>query len=91
MKNKSFQYPFPTHNDNFFDKDKSGDLNTVETVFRDAHLNEMKQKTEIDDNPKISVASNNKEETAERNNGNIFAIIAVVISLILIVLKILFR
>ena len=82
MKNKSFQYPFPTHNDNFFDKDKSGDLNTVETVFRDAHLNEINQKAEKEETPKSSIASNNKEKTAERNNGNIFAIIAVVISLI---------
>lgn len=44
MKNKSWQHPFPTPIDKFFDKNKDGKLNTIETIFRDAHLNEMRDK-----------------------------------------------
>lgn len=43
MKNKSWQYPFPTFCDKFFDSNKDGKLDTLETFFRDMHLNEIKQ------------------------------------------------
>lgn len=44
MKNKSLQHPFPTLVDKFFDKNKDGKLSAFETIFRDAHINEMKKK-----------------------------------------------
>ncbi len=44
MKNTSLQHPFPTAVDRFFDKNKDGKLGLLETVFRDAHINEMNKK-----------------------------------------------
>lgn len=44
MKNKSWQYPFPTLEDKIFDSNKDGELDTFETMFRDAALNESNQK-----------------------------------------------
>lgn len=44
MKNKSLQHPFPTFADKFFDKNNDGRLGTVETIFRDAYINESKKK-----------------------------------------------
>lgn len=44
MKNKSWQYPFPTLDDKCFDSNKDGKLDTFETIFRDMHLNEMNKK-----------------------------------------------
>lgn len=44
MKNKSLQNPFPSPIDKFFDKNKDGKLGTIETIFRDTHISEMKKK-----------------------------------------------
>ncbi|MBQ3216731.1 MAG: hypothetical protein IJB35_02825 [Oscillospiraceae bacterium] len=44
MKNKSWKYPFGTPADKMFDGDKNGELDTLETVFRDAYLDEMDRK-----------------------------------------------
>ena len=44
MKNSSWKNPFPTFNDNMFDKNKDGKLDAFETAFRDAHIEEMKRK-----------------------------------------------
>lgn len=38
MKNKSFQYPYPTIIDSFFDKNRDGKLGITETVLRDSQL-----------------------------------------------------
>ncbi len=46
MKNSSWKHPFPTFADKMFDANKDGKLNTVETVFRDAHIEEMKRNAE---------------------------------------------
>ena len=43
MKNSSWKNPFPTFNDNMFDKNKDGKLDAFETAFRDAHIEEMKR------------------------------------------------
>lgn len=44
MKNKSFQYPFPTIIDSFFDKNRDGKLGIWETVLRDSQLKKIEQK-----------------------------------------------
>jgi len=89
MKNKSFQYPFPTLNDSFFDKDKSGDLNIVETAFRDASLQEMQRnsKSEVKRDNKIIVKNNSSTNT--NDTGKIFAVVAVAISLVIIIIWVL--
>ena len=46
MKNESWQHPFPTLDDKRFDLNKDGKLDTFETIFRDAHFNEMNRKAE---------------------------------------------
>ena len=43
MKNKSLFNPFSHPIDSFFDSNKDGKLDTFETIFRDAHLKEMKE------------------------------------------------
>ena len=52
MKNKSWQHPFPTFFDKIFDKNKDGKLNTTETIFRDAFLNDINRKRKDDKNKK---------------------------------------
>ncbi|MCI6496020.1 MAG: hypothetical protein MSA01_03045 [Anaeromassilibacillus sp.] len=52
MKNKSWQHPFPTFFDKIFDKNKDGKLNTTETIFRDAFLNDINRKQKDDKNKK---------------------------------------
>ncbi len=49
MKNKSLQHPFPMTVDKFFDRNRDGKLGTIETIFRDAHINEMKIKQDRKD------------------------------------------
>mgnify|MGYP003511337583 FL=1 len=44
MKNKSWQHPFPTFCDKFFDGNRDGKLDICETIFRDMHLNEIARK-----------------------------------------------
>ena len=46
MKNKSFRYHYPTFGDKFFDKNKDGELDRYETLFRDMQLDEIKRKSE---------------------------------------------
>lgn len=43
MKNKSWKYPFSTFGDKMFDGNNDGKLDTFETAFRDAHLEEIEQ------------------------------------------------
>lgn len=52
MKNQSLQNPFPTLVDKFFDKNKDGKLGYMETIFRDAHIKEMNDKSKKDKNSK---------------------------------------
>lgn len=44
MKNKSFQYPYPTIIDSFFDKNRDGKLGISETVLRDSVLKKIEQR-----------------------------------------------
>ena len=44
MKNKSFQYPYPTIIDSFFDKNRDGKLGITETVLRDSQLKKIEQR-----------------------------------------------
>ena len=44
MKNKSFQYPYPTIIDSFFDKNRDGKLGICETVLRDSVLKKLDHK-----------------------------------------------
>lgn len=85
VKNKSFQHPFPTLDDKFFDKNNDGKLNTVETLFRDAHLSEMNQKVQKDENSEIN--NNSYNQKSNDNSGKLFSVIAVVIALIFIIIK----
>ena len=43
MKNKSFQYPYPTIIDSFFDKNRDGKLGICETVVRDSQLKKIEK------------------------------------------------
>ena len=55
MKNSSWKHPFPTFTDKMFDGNKDGKLNTIETAFRDAHIEEMNRNAaKQDTQPKSS-------------------------------------
>ncbi len=45
MKNDSWRYPFKTFGDDAFDSNKDGKLTGMETVIRDAHLDNVNQNT----------------------------------------------
>ena len=88
MKNNSLQYPFPTLNDSFFDKNKDGKLNTIETAFRDAHLNEMKHKANQTETKNQSKNIYNKTKSSQNDlSGKTLAIISMVFTLIIILFK----
>lgn len=89
MKNNSLQNPFPTLNDSFFDKDRDRRLNTIETAFRDAHLNELKQKAnQIEAENKSDSVHNITKSSQNDVLANILAVCSVVIALIVILIKI---
>ncbi len=74
MKNKSFKYPFPRVGDNMFDGNKDGKLDTFETIFRDAHIEETNRYAEEENKQKnssyhIPTITDNETKLTERNNN----------------------
>lgn len=69
MKNKSWKYPLGTMDDKMFDSDKDGELDGVETFFRDCHLDEMSRKSENGLDSKNNHAGSGKYLYEEKNDS----------------------
>lgn len=84
MKNSSWKHPFPTFSDKIFDGNKDGKLDTFETAFRDAHIDETNRNAEKrNTQPKSTFIAPEKPdehsfyekpESIGRNNSNIMSI-----------------
>lgn len=94
MKNNSFKNPFPRLGDSMFDGNNDGKLDTFETIFRDAHIEEMNQYAEEEKEQQnsgysIPTITNNEAKPSERNNNAyttsyniqlVFIILSIVVS-----------
>lgn len=91
MKNESLQYPFPTLDDKRFDLNKDGKLDTFETIFRDAHLNEMNRKAEQyakekQSKPKDSFEPiNQNKKTSDTNVSDGLQLLAIFLAIVVLI------
>lgn len=82
MKNESWKYPFETFGDARFDANKDGKLDSCETFWRDAHLNEMEIRAE-DDGTKQQPANFSNNKNVSVSNGITVFFFAILIALII--------
>ncbi len=99
MKNKSWQYPFPTFADKYFDSNKDGKLDTFETAFRDMYLNELNRKAEdyrktegakkqytVYYNDDITAADANENKKPEKNTSSGVQLVTILLVVIISVI-----
>lgn len=84
MKNKSWKYPFGRIGDSRFDHNKDGELDHLETFFRDWHIYEMEQRAkEREKNTTHSYSGKNYDKPLfYPEKGQLPALLAVIAILI---------
>lgn len=99
MKNESWQHPFPTFIDKWFDSNNDGKLDTTETIFRDMYLNEINRKANehpkeykgnnsflLTDNSTITPETNfDKKQSGSRKWAHVKALFIILVVLVILV------